>query len=74
MKTKEIKKVLIALDYDPTAEKVAEVGFALAKSMGAEAVLMHVMADPVYYSSTGYDPIMGYTGFMDLGSNKPKYK
>ena len=71
MKTKEIKKVLIALDYDPTAEKVAETRFSLAKSMGAEAVLMDVIS-PVYYSSTGYSPIMGYTGFMDLDSIQPK--
>lgn len=30
-----MNKILIALDYDPTAQKVAEKGYALAKSMGA---------------------------------------
>jgi len=59
-------KVLIALDYNPTAQKVAESGFALAKTMKAEVTIMHVMSDPVYYSSTGYDPIMGYSGFMNI--------
>ena len=49
-----MKKVLIALDYDPTAKKVAEVGFEFAKTMGAEIVLMHVISDPVYYSSVNY--------------------
>ena len=49
-----MKKVLIALDYDPTAKKVAEVGFEFAKAMGAEVVLLHVISDPVYYSSTDY--------------------
>ncbi len=60
-----MKKVLIALDYDPTAKKVAEVGFEFAKTMGAEVVLMHVISDPVYYSSTDYSPIMGFTGYIN---------
>ena len=50
MKTNRMKKVLIALDYDPTAQKVAEVGFSLAKAMGAEVILLHVVVDLVYYS------------------------
>ena len=60
-----MKKILIAIDYDPTAQKVAEEGFELAKTMGAEVVLLHVIADPVYYSSTDYSPIMGFTGYLD---------
>jgi nucleotide-binding universal stress UspA family protein len=60
-----MKKVLIALDYDPTAKKVAEVGFEFAKTMGAEIVLLHVISDPVYYSSTDYSPIMGFNGFLN---------
>jgi len=60
-----MKKVLIALDYDPTARKVAEVGFEFAKTMGAEVVLLHIISDPVYYSSTDYSPIMGFTGFTN---------
>ena len=51
MKTNKIKKVLIALDYDPTSKKVAEVGFAMAKSMGAEVTLLHVVVDPIMYSN-----------------------
>jgi nucleotide-binding universal stress UspA family protein len=57
-----VKKVLIALDYDPTSQKVAEKGFALAKTMGAEVILLHVITDPIYYSSPEYSPIMGFTG------------
>jgi len=67
MKTQTLKTVLIALDYDPTAQKVAEVGFALAKTMGAEVTLLHVMTDPVYYSSIEYSPIMGFTGLIENG-------
>ncbi|MCW3090382.1 MAG: hypothetical protein JWP81_1451 [Ferruginibacter sp.] len=58
-----MNKILIALDYNPTAEKIAETGYALAKATGAEVVLMHVVAEPVYYSNLDYSPIMGYTGF-----------
>ena len=67
MKTDKMKTVLIALDYHPTAQKVAETGFSLAKSMGADVILLHVISDPVYYSSMEYSPIMGFTGFMDSG-------
>ncbi len=61
-----MKKVLIALDYDPTAQKVAEQGFSLAKTMGAEVILLHVITDPTYYTSTEYSPIMGFGGFIDV--------
>jgi len=60
-----MKKILIALDYDPTSQKVAETGFSLAKTMGAEVILMHVMSDPVDYSSMEYSPRLGYTGYMN---------
>lgn len=63
-----MKKVLVALDYDPTAQKVAEAGYLLAKTMGAEVYLLHVISDPVYYASRDYSPIMGFNGYMDLGS------
>ena len=66
-----MKKVLIALDYNPTAQKVAEAGFSLAKAMNAEVSLLHVISDPVYYSSTEYSPIMGFDGFMDMAQWQP---
>jgi nucleotide-binding universal stress UspA family protein len=63
-----MKKVLIALDYDPTAQKIAEAGYELAKAMNAQAFLLHVISDPVYYATRDYSPIMGFNGYMDLGS------
>jgi nucleotide-binding universal stress UspA family protein len=66
MKTDKVKKVLIALDYNPTAQKVAEVGFSMAKSMNAEVILLHVITDPVLYASAGYSPIMGFSGYVDV--------
>jgi len=62
-----MKKVLIAMDYNPTAQKVAEVGFSMAKAMKAEVILLHVISDPVNYSSVEYSPIMGFNGFMEMG-------
>ena len=56
----------MALDYDPTAQKVAEVGFAFCKEMGAEVTLLHIIADPTYYASTVYDPIMGFGGYVNM--------
>lgn len=62
-----MKRILIALDYNPTAQKVADVGFSMAKAMGAEVVLLHVMGDLVYYASPEYSPITGFSGYMDMG-------
>jgi nucleotide-binding universal stress UspA family protein len=63
-----MKKILIALDYDPTSQKVAEDGFNLAKLMHAEVTLLHVVASPVYYSTLNYSPIMGFSGYADVYS------
>jgi nucleotide-binding universal stress UspA family protein len=60
-----MKKVLIALDYDPSAQKVAEIGFSFAKTMGAAVTLLHVMVDPPYYSLIGHVTIMGFAGHLD---------
>jgi len=47
-----MKKVLIAIDYDQTAQKVANEGYSLARDMNAEVILLHVISNPVlYYSS-----------------------
>jgi nucleotide-binding universal stress UspA family protein len=67
MKANKVKKVLIALDYNPTAQKVAEKGFSLAKALGAEVILLHVISDEIYYSAVEYSPIMGFNGFMEMG-------
>lgn len=66
MSTVKKNIVLIAMDYDPTARKVAETGYKLAEAMHAEVFLLHVITDPVYYSSREYTPIMGFNGYMDM--------
>lgn len=67
MKTNKIKKVLIALDYDPTVQRVADIGFSMAKTMSAEVILLHVIADVTYYSALEYSQIEGFENYMDMG-------
>ncbi|MEI7596135.1 MAG: universal stress protein [Bacteroidota bacterium] len=69
MKTTSIKKVLIALDYDPTAEKVAEFGYSLASNVGAEIIIMHVVSLRATYSSLGHITVMGFAGHTEIDPN-----
>ncbi|HLW32448.1 MAG TPA: universal stress protein [Aequorivita sp.] len=57
-----MKKVMITLDYNPNAETVVKKGYELAKLMGAEVCLFHVLADVRYYGMH-YEPFMGYEGY-----------
>lgn len=68
-----MKKILIALDYAPTSEKVAEAGYSLSKAMGAELTLLHVIENPSYYGSAAFDPIMGFGGYMDMDLLQPDF-
>lgn len=61
-----MKKVLIAVDYDPSAQRIAEEGYKLAAAMNASVILLHVVSDPTYYSSLNYSPIMGFDSFSNL--------
>jgi len=63
--TKKIK-VLIAIDYDSSAQKVAQEGYAIASSMNAEVILMHVVSEPVFYSSQAFSPITGFLGYINM--------
>jgi len=45
-----MRNVLIALDYDPSAQKIAEMGYSLAQSINADVVLTHIVLDPSLYS------------------------
>lgn len=57
-----MKKVLIALDYNPNSEKVVNKGKELAELMRAEICLLHVLAEVRYYGMQ-YEPFMGYEGY-----------
>ena len=60
-----MKKILITLDYDPSAQKVAEEGFSLAKTMKAKVMLLHVLSDPAHYTSIEHITIMGFAGHVE---------
>ena len=61
-----MKKILVALDYDPSAQKIAETGYDLARSMNARTILLHVTSNATYYSSLNYSAIMGFENFGNL--------
>lgn len=66
-----MKKIIIALDFDPSVEKVAMEGHSLARSMNAHVTLVHVMADSSYYMPLDYSPVMGYTGIPPVDVMEP---
>jgi len=73
MKTNKIKKVLIAMDYDETSQKVAEQGFSMAQAMHAEVILLHVVFEqPIYYSSSTFMPQLqvDITGSLEESTQK----
>lgn len=61
-----MKKVLIAVDYNPSSQKVAETGYELAQLMGGEVCLIHVMSEVAHYNMR-YPTFMGYDGY-DAGA------
>lgn len=64
-----MEKVLIALDYDSTSQKVAEIGYSLAKTMKAKVTLLHVIADPLYYNSE-HITVLGFAGGLEASQNQ----
>ena len=50
---------MIALDYDSSADKVAETGYTIAKTLNAEIAVVHVITEPSYYNEEKI-PFMGY--------------
>jgi nucleotide-binding universal stress UspA family protein len=63
---KPSKKILIAIDYAPSAQQIAEQGYELSKQLHAEVIILHVIEDINDYSLYSYDPIMGFGGFIQL--------
>ncbi|HEA23323.1 hypothetical protein LCGC14_1547380 [marine sediment metagenome] len=62
-----MKKICIALDYNPSAEKVAKTGYAYAQALGAETTLVHVISDAAFYAMD-YEPFMGYQSPFHMGN------
>lgn len=60
-----MKTILIALDNNVGAQKVAASGFELSEALNAHTILMHVTSDSTYYSSLNYSPIMGFDAYSN---------
>ncbi|TQD40249.1 universal stress protein [Haloflavibacter putidus] len=57
-----MQRVLIAIDYHPSSEKVAEAGYELAKKMNAEVCLLHVFTETKYYG-VEFPTFLGYDSY-----------
>ena len=57
-----MKKVLIAIDDSPIAQKIVKTGHALAKAMDADTILLHVISDVPFYSTLHYSPLITFDG------------
>lgn len=66
MKRKKSNIVLIAIDSDQTALKVAETGYKLAKSMNALVTLLHVVAEPEVLAASEFSPITGFADYAGI--------
>ncbi|MBT2161238.1 universal stress protein [Zobellia barbeyronii] len=64
-----MKRICIALDYNPSAEKVGKTGYAYAEALDAEIFLIHVISDASYYA-IDYSPFLGYESPFNTGSLK----
>ena len=61
-----MKKVLIAIDYNPVSEKVAKAALELVSSLDVDICLIHVLAEVSYYG-TDFPTFMGYDGYTGMG-------
>ena len=61
-----MKKILIALDNNADAKKVAETGYALSEALHAHTTWMHVTPGSACYGSLNYSPIPGFDSFSNL--------
>lgn len=62
-----MNNVLIALDLTPSSQYVAETGYSIAKKLGVQAHLVHVLSDAPYYPIQ-YLPIEGFS-FVDISNS-----
>ncbi|MEO6187970.1 MAG: universal stress protein [Ginsengibacter sp.] len=60
-----MKKILIALDNNVGARKIAATGYELSQTLNAQTFLLHVTSDSTYYSTLNYSPIFGYDSFSN---------
>ena len=68
-----MKNILIALDYNPDAVKIAESGYLLSKAIGEEIIFLHVISDLTIYTDVGSILITGFfAGKMNVRTKLAK--
>jgi len=67
----KIKKVLLALDYEPSAQKLTEISYSMAKAMNDKVILLHVVSGPINYSTTEYFLEIGNSGSAEPEPKQP---
>lgn len=60
-----MKRILIAVDYNPVSEKVVDGASALYENTHTEICLIHVLDDAAYYGTT-YPTFLGYEGYTAM--------
>ena len=68
MEAPKMKRVVIACDYHQTAQKTVEEGYTLAKSIGAEVYLLHIVDHYSYYKLTEFPQDERFAQCMKLNS------
>ena len=66
-----IKKILIALDNTATAQKVAQSGYFFSRALGAEVILIHVIAKSVPHCTPEYSPVIKIISYDNTITTKP---
>lgn len=66
-----MKNILIALDHDAKAQKVAEIGCSFGDNTNTVITLLHVVADPSYDKMTVYDPTLIFGSYTNLNLRGP---
>lgn len=56
MSEASFRKILIAVDAEPIAAHAADVGAALARALGAEVALIHIVESPMGYAEASGVP------------------
>jgi nucleotide-binding universal stress UspA family protein len=56
-----MKNILIALDFNPSAQIVAEAGYDIAKDLNAKVTLVHVKAEATYYNLPEHVTVIGFS-------------
>lgn len=65
MEKSNFKSILIAIDFHPSAQMIAQQGFKMAQLLGAEVTLMHAIKDFSSYKTTETSEDVGFAKCME---------